>query len=193
MSRVPLRAVIALLGALLFLAAIPARAQEQEIYLPNRPIGPLRQAIYAEATANAEDVLIGGSLAALVAARPGLSVGASFAMRPYRRWVREPVGPHLLLQLHERRYAFALEVSDQYPVHPNLALYSKIGLGYVFADYEGTRRDPDEGWYVSADAGFALTMVTGDRHIWSLRIAHRYADLRSDNRGWMHVAVGMTF
>ena len=191
MRRIPLRPTAAALGILLSLLATPVRAQYMQLI--DTPRGPRRQAIYAETMANAEDVLIGSSFAVLVAERPGLCVGASFAMRPYRRWVREPVGPHLLLQLHERRYAFALEVSDQYPVHPNLALYSKIGLGHVSADFEGTDRDPDEGWFVSTDAGFALTTVVGDRHIWSLRIGYRYADLRSDNRGWMHAALGMTF
>jgi hypothetical protein len=36
-------------------------------------------------------------------------------------------------------------------------------------------------------------IIPVDRHRWSLRIGYRYADLRSDQRGWMHAALGMTF
>lgn len=52
-------------------------------------------------------------------------------MRPYRRWVREPVGPHLLLQLHERRYAFALE-GTRLEVHSRE--YSDATCYYVDAE-----------------------------------------------------------
>ena len=155
------------------------------------PCQSRRHAILTEATANADDLYLGASYAYTFLPRLGLAAGGSFAMRPYRDWVRERLRPHVYMQMHEIRYVIGLELSDELAVGGPFSLYTTFGAAYTGADYEGTTRTPDQGWTPILDAGFALNFPVHLTHFWVVRVGYRYTELRADENGWMYVALGL--
>jgi hypothetical protein len=179
-------------AALLALAAIAltapgARADPLDAW----STAPHRHAILTEAAANADDIYLGLDYAYTILPGVGLAIGPSFAIRPYRSWVREPLRPHVYLQVHELRYLIGAAATEEVHLFGPFHLYGTLGAAYTAADFEGTAREPDQGWTALLDFGFAARFPVHFTHEWELRLGYRYADLRADETGWISAALGV--
>jgi hypothetical protein len=152
---------------------------------------PHRHAILTGAAANAGDVYLGLEYAYTILPDVGLAIGPSFAVRPYRSWVREPLRPHVFLQLHELRYLIGFAATEEIRLSGPFHLYGTLGAAYTAADFEGTTREPDQGWTALLGAGLAARFPVHRTHEWELRLGYRYADLRADGTDWISAAVGV--
>jgi hypothetical protein len=168
---------------------VPARADTDTVDPSPTYSGSLALGSFA----NSDDMFLGASGGLALAPELGLGVSLTFLIRPYHEWVRECLRPHVFLQVHETRYAFALQLSETLSLSKLLSAYAAAGMAYTLADYEGTHRTPDEGWTPLLDAGLAVTIVPDPEAPLSIRLGYRYAELRADMDNWIYCALAIRF
>jgi hypothetical protein len=176
--------LIAMLAACV---CMPARANPTATDSPSTYYGSLA----LESFANSDDVFLGASGGLVFAPSLGLGISATFLIRPYHEWVREGVRPHVFLQVHETRYAFAMQLTETQALGECLSVFAGAGMAYTLADYEGTHRSPDEGWSPLLDAGLAATIIRDPQAPLSIRLGYRYAELRADSDNWVYCALAI--
>jgi hypothetical protein len=121
---------------------------------------------------------------------PRLSLFTLFAARPYHKRALERLRPHFALIYREVLYHGGAGLQVTAPICAGVSAHAGAGAAFVFGDFAGTSRAPDDGWTPLLRAG--VTYAPPEVPL-LMQAGYQHADLKSGGSSWAYFCAGVRF